>query len=166
MNGVVQGVGFRPFIYRLAHRLALAGSIRNDARGVHIEVEGPAAKLDQFRRLLRAEAPALARIDSLRVEPLPPRGQNGFSIEPSRHGETAAALIPPDIAVCADCLREMHDPSDRRYRYPFTNCTNCGPRFTIVEGIPYDRPKTSMKRFPMCPACEREYHDPLDRRFH
>jgi len=166
VNGVVQGVGFRPFIYRLAHRLALAGSIRNDARGVHIEVEGPAAKLDQFRRLLRAEAPALARIDSLRVEPLPPRGQNGFSIEPSRHGETAAALIPPDIAVCADCLREMHDPSDRRYRYPFTNCTNCGPRFTIVEGIPYDRPKTSMKRFPMCPACEREYHDPLDRRFH
>lgn len=166
VNGIVQGVGFRPFVYRLATELSLAGFIANDARGVRIEVEGSPAALGRFRDQLQNEAPPLARIDTCTVEDLPARGDREFHIEASEHRGTAQTQIPPDIAVCHECLHEMNDPKNRRYRYPFINCTNCGPRFTIVGGIPYDRPLTSMKVFPMCVECEEEYHDPRDRRFH
>jgi hydrogenase maturation protein HypF len=166
VNGIVQGVGFRPFVYRLAHDLSLAGFVINDSSGVEIEIEGDLSQLENFRAALEETPPPLARIDSCLWEDIPPTGERRFRIDGSRSDKQAATLISPDIGVCEDCLREMHDPADRRFRYPFTNCTNCGPRFTIVEGVPYDRPKTSMKVFPMCPDCSREYHDPLDRRFH
>ncbi len=166
ISGIVQGVGFRPFVYRLATEHALAGFVGNDSTGVTIEVEGPNDALERFRHDLFATPPPLARIDAHATSEVDTVGRAGFSISPSRLGTTAAALIPPDIAVCDDCLRELFDPNDRRYRYPFINCTNCGPRYTIVEGIPYDRAQTSMKTFPMCLDCAREYHDPNDRRFH
>ncbi len=166
INGIVQGVGFRPWVYRLAHQYALAGFISNDSSGVKIEVEGAPDRIEQFRTSLQAEPPPLAKIDSCHWEELTPQGQSEFRIQLSESHRSAATLISPDISVCNDCLHEMYDPSDRRYRYPFINCTNCGPRFTIVESVPYDRPRTSMKIFPMCPDCEREYNDPLDRRFH
>src|SRR6266704_1405637 len=139
IQGIVQGVGFRPFVYGQALRWGLVGFVLNNSLGVTIEVEGSSEALDRFQRTLREEAPPLARIDSLVTE-----------------------LITP----CHDCLRELFDPRDRRYLYPFTNCTNCGPRFTIIQDVPYDRDKTTMRVFPMCPSCRREYEDPLNRRFH
>jgi len=163
--GVVQGVGFRPFVYGLASELGLSGLVLNDGHGVVIEVEGDVSALDTFAAELRERAPELARIDSVAVERLPIRGDRKFTIEPSvtRPGTT---LIPADVATCAECLRELFDPADRRFRYPFINCTRCGPRFTIVTGVPYDRPLTTMAGFPLCADCRREYEDPSDRRFH
>lgn len=164
--GVVQGVGFRPFIYTLAQRHALAGFVGNDSSGVFIEVEGSAAALAAFERAVLAEAPPLARIDSLHAEARPPLGETGFRIVESAAQPDALTLISPDLALCDECLRELLDPADRRYRYPFINCTHCGPRFTITRGLPYDRPQTTMRDFALCPACAAEYHDPRDRRFH
>jgi len=166
VTGIVQGVGFRPFVYRLALEAGLAGFVANDARGVVIEVEGEPRSLEHFHRRLLAELPPLAVILGCEVEELPPLGEKEFEIRASREAPGREALISPDVATCGDCLRELADRRDRRFRYPFTNCTSCGPRFTIIEGIPYDRPKTTMRRFRMCPACQKEYDDPADRRFH
>src|SRR5208283_3059993 len=166
VSGIVQGVGFRPYIYRLAGERKLAGSICNTAAGVSIEVQGPPLAVDDFLAHLPAEAPPLARITDITVREIPCNGESEFRIVTTHRGEPVSTLISPDVAVCADCLREMFDPADRRYRYPFINCTNCGPRFTIVRNIPYDRPFTSMAAFTMCPTCRAEYEDPLNRRFH
>jgi hydrogenase maturation protein HypF len=165
VRGVVQGVGFRPFVHGLATRAGLGGFVLNDAEGVLVEVEGERRALDAFTRALRRDAPALARVDGVEEEGLPPLGEQAFRIERSGSG-AGTALIPPDAATCDDCLRELFDPADRRFRYPFLNCTQCGPRFTIVRSVPYDRPNTTMAAFPMCAACRREYEDPSDRRFH
>ncbi len=166
VTGIVQGVGFRPFVYVLADRLGLAGFVGNDERGVFIEAEGPAAALDELEAALRAEPPPLAQVVDVAVAAMRPRGDRAFAIVASSAGGPAATLISPDSATCTDCLRELRNPADRRYRHPFVNCTHCGPRFTIVTGVPYDRSATTMAGFPMCPDCEREYHDPADRRFH
>jgi hydrogenase maturation protein HypF len=166
VEGIVQGVGFRPFVHALAGRLGLAGLVGNDAGGVFVEVEGAAESVERFLEALAAEAPPLAVIDRVTATPLAPTGISGFAIAPSEAGGERQALVSPDTATCADCLRELADPSDRRHRYPFINCTNCGPRFTIVRDVPYDRPATTMAGFAMCPDCAREYHDPADRRFH
>ncbi len=163
---MVQGVGFRPFVYRLAAEEQLAGFIGNDTGGVTIEIEGPTAALDSFLTRLRSEAPPLSRIDSVAVRELAPTGEPGFRIVASEVIGPVSTGIPADAATCPDCLRELHSPTDRRYRYPFLNCTNCGPRYTITRRIPYDRPQTSMARFTMCPACQAEYDDPANRRFH
>ena len=167
ITGQVQGVGFRPFVYRLARQIGLAGWVVNDARGVTIELQGPGGQLGDFTRRLRDELPPLAQIARFDREEIPPDGHSRtFEIRPSASGEIADAQITVDTAVCGDCLREMNTPSDPRYRYPFINCTNCGPRYTIVTGIPYDRPNTTMIDFAMCPLCSREYKDPASRRFH
>jgi hydrogenase maturation protein HypF len=166
VRGVVQGVGFRPFVYRLAHRHALNGWVANSSRGVVIEVDGSDGAVDAFERALADEAPVLARIESIESEEAEATSTAGFEIRTSEHDPSESTLICPDVAICPDCLAEFLDPSDRRYRYPFTNCTNCGPRFSIIEGIPYDRPATSMRVFRMCERCQAEYDDPLDRRFH
>jgi hydrogenase maturation protein HypF len=166
ITGIVQGVGFRPFVYALAQRYALDGWVRNTSAGVDIEVDGSPETLQAFSQALQAEAPPLAYIDHVRFSICPAHGYSGFEIV---HSETLAGAfqpISPDVATCPDCLREMFDPQDRRYRYPFTNCTNCGPRFTIIEEIPYDRPNTTMADFAMCPDCLEEYSQPLNRRFH
>ena len=165
VEGVVQGVGFRPYVHRLATELGLDGFVRNDERGVVIEVEGDGAAVAALLARLPAEAPPLASVERVVTEAVPAGGARGFVIAASSAG-APDALVSPDVAVCADCLRELFDPADRRYRYPFINCTNCGPRFTIVRGVPYDRPNTTMAGFTMCAACEAEYHDPTDRRFH
>ena len=164
--GVVQGVGFRPFVYRLAWEEGLAGFIGNDTDGVTIEVEGPEERVEAFLDRLRAEAPPLARIDSIVARDVTALGEVGFRIVASEVLGPVSTGIPADAATCRDCLRELLDPEDRRYGYPFLNCTNCGPRFTITRRIPYDRPQTSMARFKMCAACQAEYDDPLSRRFH
>ena len=166
IQGIVQGVGFRPFVYRQALRWGLVGFVLNNSLGVTIEVEGSSEALDRFQRTLREEAPPLARIDSLVTELITPCHDMVFVIAHSQAGTERHALISPDTAACNDCLRELFDPRDRRYHYPFTNCTNCGPRFTIIQDVPYDRDKTTMRVFPMCPACQSEYDDPLNRRFH
>ncbi len=166
ITGIVQGVGFRPFVYGLAHRLGLRGWVRNTSAGVDIEVDGPPQALEAFIAALQDEAPPLAHIDNLEVLHQPAQGFTAFTIVHSEDTAGAFQPISPDVTTCPDCLRELFDPADRRYRYPFINCTNCGPRFTIVTGIPYDRPNTTMAAFTLCPDCEREYHDPLDRRFH
>jgi len=166
VQGVVQGVGFRPFVFNLAERLRLRGWVLNNSSGVQIEVEGPPEAVQAFVAALRSEAPPLARIESLEARQMPPCGYDRFEIRRSERQEGRYQLISPDIATCADCRRELFDPGDRRYRYPFTNCTNCGPRFTILADIPYDRPNTTMRVFPMCPDCQREYDDPRNRRFH
>jgi hydrogenase maturation protein HypF len=166
VTGVVQGVGFRPFVYGLATRCELAGWVCNTSAGVDIEVEGAAAALESFVTALTAEAPPLARIEDVTVSEMPVNGYTQFTIRHSQAQPGAFQPLSPDICTCEDCLRELFDPSDRRYRYPFTNCTNCGPRFTIIRDIPYDRPKTTMAPFEMCPACQAEYDDPLNRRFH
>ena len=166
VRGVVQGVGFRPFVYRLAAEEELAGFIGNDTGGVTIEIEGPAEKLETFRRRLQAEAPPLSRIDSVVVQSTPPKQEKNFRIVLSDASGEVSTGIPADAATCSDCLHELLDPKDRRYRYPFLNCTNCGPRFTITRRIPYDRPQTSMARFKMCEDCQAEYDDPANRRFH
>ncbi len=166
VEGIVQGVGFRPFVYQLAERLGLAGTVCNDTRGVTIEVEGEQALLEKFFAALQAEKPPLAVIQKVTVDSLPVQGGEGFVILHSRCDATRRAQVSPDTHVCDDCLRELFDPADRRYRYPFINCTNCGPRYTIVTGIPYDRPLTTMSDFPLCDACREEYEDPASRRFH
>jgi hydrogenase maturation protein HypF len=166
VSGIVQGVGFRPYVHRLATGRRLRGTIRNTSAGVTIEIQGPAETVQDFVERLPAEAPPLARITSLAVRDVPCNNDRDFLIVHSHEGEEVRTLISPDVAICPDCLRELFDPDDRRYRYPFINCTNCGPRFTIIRDIPYDRPSTSMATFPMCPACLAEYENPLDRRFH
>ena len=166
VSGIVQGVGFRPYVYRLATGRQLRGTIRNTPAGVTIEIQGPAETVQDFVERLPAEAPPLARITGFTVNEIPCNGDRDFRIIHSHEGEEVRTLISPDVAICADCLREMFDPKDRRYRYPFINCTNCGPRFTIIRDIPYDRPSTSMAVFQMCPTCLAEYENPLDRRFH
>jgi len=166
VRGIVQGVGFRPFVYGLAVRHQLAGFVGNDSQGVFIEVEGPPDAIDAFIGELRANPPPLASIESIASEALPPKEETAFVIVASAQQAGASTSISPDVAICADCLRELFDPSDRRYRYPFINCTNCGPRFTIIRDIPYDRAQTTMASFAMCPRCAAEYHDPTNRRFH
>ncbi|WP_326945675.1 carbamoyltransferase HypF [Amycolatopsis sp. NBC_01307] len=162
--GVVQGVGFRPFVHQLASRLELSGFVGNDVCGVFAEVEGEA--VEAFLAALKVEAPPLAVVDEVQVREIATKGDVGFVIVESPGGGVADTLISADSATCEDCLREVGDPADRRYRYPFINCTNCGPRFTIVTGVPYDRPFTTMAGFEMCAECKREYEDPGDRRFH
>ncbi len=166
MTGVVQGVGFRPFVYGLANRLNLRGWVCNTSAGVEIHVEGEAAKVEAFVNLLVVEAPPLARIDQVSVQNVPAEGFTTFDIRDSTAIAGAFQPISPDVALCADCERELFDPRDRRYLYPFINCTNCGPRFTIIKDIPYDRPATTMAEFEMCTGCRAEYENPLDRRFH
>jgi hydrogenase maturation protein HypF len=166
VRGTVQGVGFRPYVYRLAGELGLAGFVLNDAHGVVAEVEGGVAGVEAFLARLGPEAPPMAVVEDVLLEERAVCGEAGFAIRESPHGDVPDAPVAPDTAVCADCLRELRDPADRRYRYPFINCTNCGPRFTIVRGVPYDRPFTTMAGFAMCPACRAEYEDPGDRRFH
>lgn len=166
ISGIVQGVGFRPFVFNLALRMGLAGWVRNTSAGVDVEVDGLQEELESFVRALREEAPPLAKIDELTASYGPSNGFESFEIRESAALPDAFQPISPDIAICEDCLHELFDPQDRRYRYPFINCTNCGPRFTIIRDIPYDRPKTTMARFEMCPDCAREYADPRDRRFH
>lgn len=162
----MQGVGFRPFVYRIATELTLAGFVRNDGEGVFLEIEGRPALLDEFSRRLESEAPRLARIVAVEAGDLPPAGgEEPFAIVTSEAGGRGAH-VTPDTAVCPDCLAELFDPADRRWRYPFINCTNCGPRYTITRALPYDRPNTSMAAFQQCPACLAEYRDPLHRRFH
>jgi len=165
--GVVQGVGFRPFVFRLAERYGIAGWVRNVSSGVEIRAEGTPEALSAFGCAIREEAPVLAHIESLTVETMEEASRcSGFEILESRSEPSAYQLISPDIATCPDCLRELFDPANRRYRYPFANCTNCGPRFTIITAIPYDRPNTTMASFHMCPECRAEYENPRDRRFH
>lgn len=166
IRGAVQGVGFRPFVYRLAHELQLDGWVINDTRGVVIEVEGEPAMLADLRQRLYAEKPAPAAIEDLESRPLTVQGERGFRIRESRVGDDKTAQLLPDIATCSSCLAELCDPGDRRYSYPFGNCTHCGPRFSIVRSLPYDRCGTTMERFSMCEACIAEYRDPRDRRFH
>jgi len=165
VRGVVQGVGFRPFVHRLATRSGLAGFVLNDGEGVIVEVEGPSERLDRLVDALTLEAPPLARIDSVTAKLVPTLGETRFVVAPSL-ASGRSALVPPDVATCDACLAELFDPADRRYRYPFLNCTDCGPRFTIVTAAPYDRSSTTMAGFPLCAACRREYEDPADRRFH
>ena len=165
VTGTVQGVGFRPFVYGLATEHGLGGYVLNDGGGVLVEAEGDEESLDRFAAELIARAPALAQIASVVTEPVTPVGDESFVVSTSAVS-SASALVPPDVATCVDCLRELFDPNDRRFRYPFINCTQCGPRFTIVRSVPYDRERTTMAEFRLCVACRREYEDPADRRFH
>ena len=165
-RGAVQGVGFRPTVHRIATAAGLAGWVVNDPGGATVEVEGPEPAVAAFPDRLRSSLPPLARLDGMEVAEIPPVGDAAFVVRDSRDGRRAGALVPPDAALCHDCRRELEDPRDRRHAYPFITCTNCGPRFSLVHRLPYDRPATSMACFPMCPACEREYTDPGDRRFH
>ena len=166
VRGVVQGVGFRPYVYGLATELALVGHVTNTPEGVVAEVEGTVAAVARFCDRLAVQAPPLARVESVDHQELPAAGGEAFTILASRSGGPVRTLVSPDTATCADCLAELADPADRRHRHPFDNCTHCGPRFTIVTGVPYDRANTTMAAFPMCPDCAREYADPADRRFH
>lgn len=165
-SGVVQGVGFRPFLYRLAVRHGLSGWVQNRTDGVVAEVEGPAEELDRFLKDVESERPPHADIAGIVSEEIPAKGERDFRILLSDADGKRSVRIPPDIATCPDCLRELFDPEDRRYRYPFINCTNCGPRLTIIRDVPYDRVNTSMAGFVLCPRCRKEYEDPADRRFH
>ncbi|MBE0585510.1 MAG: carbamoyltransferase HypF, partial [Desulfofustis sp.] len=167
VRGIVQGVGFRPFVFQLASRFAINGSVTNTSDGVVIKAYAPETTLNSFLTALVEQAPPLARIIGIDHRPLAgPPPSNSFTILPSQDTGTVSAIIPPDIALCDDCLKELRDPGDHRYRYPFINCTNCGPRFSIIETLPYDRPRTSMKQFPMCRVCTEEYENPNDRRYH
>lgn len=164
--GAVQGVGFRPFVYRLACELGLCGWVRNAPQGVILEVEGPEDAAQRFLERLEAEPPAHAVIRTVRTQRLAPAGYDRFDIRPSVGDGAKTALVLPDLATCPDCIREIFDPENRRFRYPFTNCTHCGPRYSIIENLPYDRPNTTMRGFEMCAECRAEYEDPEDRRFH
>lgn len=166
VQGIVQGVGFRPFVYQLARALGLSGFVENTAQGVRVEVQGPLPRIHDFFQGLASHPPPLAQVASVSWEEIPPAPEEGFVIHVSSGGEERTTLISPDVGTCEDCLRELRNPADRRYRYPFINCTNCGPRYTIIEDIPYDRAQTTMRVFAMCEACGREYEDPSDRRFH
>ncbi|MEN8244803.1 MAG: carbamoyltransferase HypF [Thermodesulfobacteriota bacterium] len=166
INGIVQGVGFRPFVYQLAASHELQGRVSNTSSGVSIHIEGPSPAIEAFSRELTENPPPLAHITQINISETPLKGYGEFSIRKSRTRGQRFTLISPDVSTCDDCLKEMLDPGDRRYRYPFINCTNCGPRYTIIDDIPYDRPKTSMRHFQMCDRCQAEYDDPMDRRFH
>jgi hydrogenase maturation protein HypF len=166
VRGVVQGVGFRPFVYTLAAELGLSGSVRNDSSGAVIEIEGDGRVIDVFAGRLRDGPPPLAVIETIESQDIPIEGGTGFTIADTSHSTGGRTLASPDVAMCADCAAEQRDPSDRRYRHAFVNCTNCGPRFTIIESLPYDRASTTMARFDMCADCAHEYADPSDRRFH
>ncbi|MBN2089272.1 carbamoyltransferase HypF [candidate division KSB1 bacterium] len=166
IHGIVQGIGFRPFVYQLAQKHHLKGYILNNSQGVELEIEGCSSIIDLFFKEIEDNHPPLARIVSIQKKILPISGYQDFSIRKSIAQSEKAALIAPDVCVCEACLSEMYDPENRRYRYPFINCTNCGPRYTIIQDVPYDRPNTTMSNFQMCPDCEREYHDPANRRFH
>ncbi|MDA2895149.1 carbamoyltransferase HypF [Mycolicibacterium sp. BiH015] len=167
ITGVVQGVGFRPALARIATRHGVGGFVFNDAGSVHCELQGTQADVDAVVAGIRRDGPPMARIDGLRIADISPREDtSGFQIVGSRGGDDGRTLVPPDIAMCADCLREMRDPADRRFGHPFITCTNCGPRFTVIMDLPYDRPVTTMSGFPMCPSCAAEYADPGDRRYH
>jgi hydrogenase maturation protein HypF len=166
VTGTVQGVGFRPFVYRLAKELSLKGYVLNGPAGVEAEAEGLPANLEIFLKRLRDEKPPQSTIEDLSVQFLPPRGYVSFEIRESDSTGSKTVQVLPDLAVCPDCVKEIFDPADRRFRYPFTNCTHCGPRFSIIEQIPYDRPHTTMRAFALCPECLKEYKDPKDRRFH
>ena len=164
--GVVQGVGFRPFVHRLAERRGITGFVRNTSHGVVVEAEGEPPVLDAFCRLLREQLPPLAEVIRLDVTEIPALGERSFAIRESSEEADAFSLVPPDIATCDSCIRDSADPHQRRYGYPFTNCTDCGPRYSIIRSVPYDRPTTTMAAFEMCVACRAEYDDPDDRRFH
>jgi len=166
LSGAVQGVGYRPFVYNLANRFGLNGYVTNDVQGVVIEVEGEENDINSFLLALHKEKPPLAHVFSQHIEEANPIGYTGFEIRESRTEGKKEVFVLPDIATCNQCIEEMNDPNDRRYMYPFINCTNCGPRFSIIERLPYDRPNTTMKEFKMCSLCEREYKNPSDRRFH
>jgi hydrogenase maturation protein HypF len=165
-RGTVQGVGFRPAIHRIATSLGLTGWVINDPQGATLEIEGPAHVVDEFLDRLQTDLPPLARLDKIEREECEPIGEEDFEVRTSTLGRREGALVPPDAILCADCRREMDDELDRRYHYPFTTCTNCGPRFTLVRSLPYDRERTSMGCFPLCVDCEHEYTDTADRRFH
>ena len=164
--GIVQGVGFRPFIYGLAQKHHISGWVRNSSAGVDIVANGSHGALEAFIDDIRHNPPPLANIDQIEVTTVQPDGFSDFRIIESSTVQGGFIPVSADMSICPDCLRELFDPDDRRYRYPFINCTNCGPRFTIIKDIPYDRPLTTMADFALCPQCESEYHDPLDRRFH
>ncbi|MGM0381623.1 MAG: carbamoyltransferase HypF [bacterium] len=166
ITGTVQGVGFRPFVYRLADRFDLTGRVRNDSAGVEISVEGPADNLQKFLSALQEEVPPAARVELFEYSEIQPENYSEFKIEKSSGTGKIEVDILPDLATCADCREELFDPSDRRHRYSFINCTNCGPRYSIIQSLPYDRPRTTMEKFEMCPECQKEYEEPLDRRFH
>ncbi|WP_459859757.1 carbamoyltransferase HypF, partial [Desulfuromonas carbonis] len=166
IEGIVQGVGFRPFVFQIARKWGISGWVRNDSRGVTVEAEGPLPKLAGFLWSLRSDIPPLAAISRFELAEIPATGERGFAILASAAGADLGAQIAPDSTVCPDCLAELLDPADRRYRYPFINCTNCGPRYSIVTGVPYDRPRTTMAAFTMCRDCRAEYDDPASRRFH
>ena len=166
VEGVVQGVGFRPFVHRTATARGLAGWVRNHSDGIHLEVEGPADAVRDFVETLRREPPSAARIERVHTTALPPARAHGFRILASVRDTTTRPTLPSDLATCSDCAAEIETPAARRYRYPFTNCTRCGPRFSVIEALPYDRARTAMRRFPLCAACGAEYADPTDRRFH
>src|SRR3954447_22699088 len=168
VSGIVQGVGFRPYVYGLAAQLGLHGFVKNQAGGVLIEIEGEDGPLDRFLAELSTRPPPLARIDAISSRSCRPRGDRGFRIEASTAEATdpIAIFAAADVAPCADCLAELFDPRDRRHRYAFLNCTHCGPRLTIIRGAPYDRPRTTLAAFPLCVDCRDEYDDPKNRRFH
>ncbi len=166
IKGIVQGVGFRPFIYNLARRYHLNGYVLNDTRGVEIEAEGAKSDLDRFLLQIKCSPPPQSRIEQIKVKKCPAKGYKSFIIKESESKKTRTVLVSPDLATCDDCLDELFDPDDWRFGYPFLNCTNCGPRLSIIQDVPYDRNKTTMSAFKMCPDCKREYHDPTNRRFH
>ncbi|MBD3160729.1 MAG: carbamoyltransferase HypF, partial [Candidatus Eisenbacteria bacterium] len=166
VRGIVQGVGFRPFLYRIARSRGLTGFVLNDDQGVLLDVEGDGDALEGLEQTIRADAPPLSRISGIETRELPLRGSERFEIRESPHAKRRRVPVSPDAATCSDCCADILDPENRRYRYPFTNCTHCGPRLTIVRDVPYDRARTTMASFPLCPACRAEYEDPENRRFH
>ena len=166
VHGVVQGVGFRPFVYTTAAALGLSGCVRNDSSGAIVEVEGATGDIDDFLARLRDRPPPLAVIESIDIQTIPAIGGTGFTIADTSRTDGGRTLASPDVAMCDDCAAEQRDPANRRYRHAFVNCTNCGPRFTIIASLPYDRASTTMAAFAMCADCAREYDDPADRRFH
>ncbi|MBU0616302.1 MAG: acylphosphatase, partial [Planctomycetes bacterium] len=166
LRGQVQGVGFRPFVYRLATDMELSGTVANNSNGAVIEIEGPPERIEAFAEELTRQLPPLARVAEMQCHDIATRGEMTFRIERSQRDTERRPEVTPDAATCRDCLNELFDPNDRRYRYPFINCTNCGPRYSIICTVPYDRPATTMVEFEFCEPCRREYEDPADRRFH
>ena len=166
VRGVVQGVGFRPFVYRMARELQLNGWVLNGEEGVEIHLEGPESAFGEFERRLKSDAPPASRITCIEVHPAAAVGFREFTIKESERKDRPTVRISPDLPVCDDCLRELRDPANRRFAYPYINCTNCGPRYTVILALPYDRPNTTMKGWPFDSYCDREYHDPANRRFH